>query len=103
MAQQMRAQELRAALFVIILSASLIMFAGSVYMVKQITELYRSGAGAVLQARADGTQVIQLLQPVSSNLGLFHLGAVLSYVLSLIAMVLLDQRSSWWSSGVMRM
>lgn len=88
MAQQMRAQELRAALFVIILSASLIMFAGSVYMVKQITELYGSGAGAVLQARADGTQVIQLLQPVSSNLGLFHLGAVLSYVLSLIAMVL---------------
>ena len=87
MAQQMRAQELRSALFMIILAASLITFAGSVYMVKQVTELYGAGAGAVLQARADGAQVTQSLQPISSNLSLFHIGAVLSYVLSIIAIV----------------
>jgi uncharacterized membrane protein YhaH (DUF805 family) len=88
MAQQMKAQELRSYLFIMILVASLIMFAGSVYMVKQVAELYGSGAGAVLQSRADGTNVISLIQPVSSNLGLFHIGAVMSYVLSLIAIVL---------------
>ena len=88
MAQQMRAQELRSALFIIILAASLMMFAGSVYMVKQVAELYGAGAGAVLQARADGTQVAQSLQSMSSNLGLFHLGAVLSYILTIIAMII---------------
>ena len=88
MAQQMRAQELRSALFIIILAASLITFAGSVYMVKQVTELYGARAGAVLQARADGVQVANSLLPISSNLGLFHIGGVLSYILSIIAMVL---------------
>ena len=88
MAQQMRANELRSVLFTLIFVASLIMFAGSVYMVKQVAELYGAGAGAVLQARADGTQVVQSITPVSSNLGLFHIGAVISYVLAIIAVIL---------------
>jgi hypothetical protein len=88
MAQQMKAVELRSALFMIILAASLITFAGSVYMVKQVTELYGAGAGAVLQAKADGTQVTQSLQPISGNLGVFHIGGVLSYVLSIIALII---------------
>lgn len=82
------AQELRSALFILILISSLLMFAGSVYMVKEISELYGAGAGAVLQANATKAQIIQSLQPISSNLGLFHIGAVLSYVLALIATVL---------------
>jgi hypothetical protein len=85
---QMRAQELRSALFILILAASLILFAGSVYAVKEVTQLYGAGAGAVLQARADNATVAQALQPISYNLGLFHLGAVLTYILSLIAIVL---------------
>ncbi|MDE1865874.1 MAG: hypothetical protein KGH94_04535 [Candidatus Micrarchaeota archaeon] len=88
MSQQMRASELRSTLFIIILMASLIMFAGSVYMVKQIAEIYGAGAGAVLQTRSDGAQIAQSLQPISSNLGLFHIGAVMSYVLSIIAIIL---------------
>lgn len=88
MAQQMKAQELRSALFIIILATSLIMFAGSVYMVKEVTELYGAGAGAVLQARADNAIVTQSFQPITSNLGLFHIGGVLSYILSIIAMVI---------------
>lgn len=87
MAQQ-RAQELRSALFILILVASLILFAGSVYSVKEISQLYGAGAGAVLQAQVNNVSVAQSLLPISSNLGLFHLGAVLSYVLSLIAIVL---------------
>ena len=88
MAQQMRAQELRSALFIIILIASLITFAGSVYMVKELGELYGAGAGAVLQARADGSQIAQSLQPIANNLALFHIGDVISYALSLMAIVL---------------
>lgn len=85
---QVRAQELRSALFILILAASLILFAGSVYSVKEVTQLYGAGAGAVLQARADNATVAPALQPISYNLGLFHLGAVLTYVLSLIAILL---------------
>jgi hypothetical protein len=88
MAQQARAQELRSALVVVILVASLIMFAGSIYMVKGVAELYGAGLGAALQARADGAQVLTSLQPVSSSLSLFHIGDVIAYVLAIIAMIL---------------
>jgi hypothetical protein len=88
MAQQMRAHELRAALFMIILAATLIMFAGAVYMVKEISKLYGAGAGALLQANGYNQSVIPLLSTVSSNLGLFHIGTLLSYVLTLIAMIM---------------
>jgi hypothetical protein len=57
-------------------------------MVKEVSELYGAGAGAVLQSRADGAQVANVLQPIGSNLSLFHIGGVISYILSLIAMVL---------------
>jgi hypothetical protein len=81
-------KEIRSKLFLALFAVSLMLFAGSIYLVKTFAIFWGSGVGSALQATADKTQPIQAIQPITTNLGLFHIAIVISYVLSVVSLVL---------------
>ena len=88
MAKDQEEKRLSSKLFLALFAVSLILFAGSLYLTKTFAIFWGSGVGATLQATADKVQPIQTIQPITSNLGLFHIAIVISYVLSVLSLVL---------------
>lgn len=81
-------KDIRSMVSIMLGAVSLILFAGSIYFVKEFSILWGSGAGSVLQASADNAVTIAVLQPITSNLGLFHIAILISYLLFIISLML---------------
>lgn len=74
-------------LALILLSASLILFAESIYMVKSFAILYGVGVGANVQSVYSGSQLVQSIQRISISASSFPIAIDISYVLSIISML----------------
>lgn len=86
MAVEFRAEK-RFWLSLILLSASLILFAESIYLVKSFAILYGVGVGASVQSVYSGSQVVQSIQRISISASSFPIAIDISYVLSIISML----------------
>ncbi len=74
-------------LSLILLSASLILFAESIYLVKNFAILYGVGVGANVQSVYSGSQIVQSIQRISISASSFPIAIDISYVLSIISML----------------
>ena len=77
-------------LALILLSASLILFAESIYMVKSFAILYGVGVGANVQSVYSGSQLVQSIQRISISASSFPIAIDISYVLSIISLCMIQ-------------
>ncbi len=88
MEQDSQTAELRQSIVILLLAGSLILFAGSVYLTKNFAIEYGAGLGAVLQSIHTNSSIVQSLQPVVANLSLFRLAIDISYMISVLSLLL---------------
>jgi len=88
MPQDKDAAELRSSMLLALIAGSLILFAGSIYVLKDFSILYGVGVGATLQSVADNAILNQTIRPIAANLSFFHIGIAISYLLTVSGLIL---------------
>ncbi len=79
--------EVRFWIGLVLISASLILFAESVYLIKSFAILYGVGVGANVQSVYSGSQVVQSIQRISISAASFPIAIEIAYVLSIISLI----------------
>lgn len=79
--------EKRTYLLIILICASLIMFAGAIDIIKSFAILYGVGIGASVQSVYSGSSLVQSIERISINSSSFQIAIDIAYMLSIAATI----------------